>query len=114
MKRAFDLTIVIIALPLASLVIGLSCLAIWMVDGGPFLLRQEREGREGKMFRMFKLRTMYRNSQEILKQALRDNCDLRIEWDRFLRLEHDPRHLRYIGKFLRHTSIDELPKYLMF
>ena len=71
----------------------------------PVLFRQQRCGRGGRSFRLLKFRTMVRNADE-LKEALRDQS--LVPWPDF-RLRDDPRVTR-IGRFLRKSSLDELPQ----
>jgi lipopolysaccharide/colanic/teichoic acid biosynthesis glycosyltransferase len=110
MKRALDLLLSLMLLPFVVVTIAMAAIAIWMIDGRPIVIAQEREGLNGKVFRMYKLRTMYRNADKILADALRSDPKLRAEWERYLRLDKDPRHIRYIGRSVRHTSIDEIPQ----
>ena len=69
---------------------------------------QERIGKDGKKFRIFKFRTMYINADEILKELLK-NPKYKKEWDEHYKLEKDPR-ITKIGKILRKTSLDEIPQ----
>jgi lipopolysaccharide/colanic/teichoic acid biosynthesis glycosyltransferase len=103
-----SLTLGILALPM----IGLAALAIWFVDPGPIFYTQRREGQHGIQFRIWKLRTMYVSSAEILAEHLRLHPAERKEWNRYLRLSNDPRIVGRIGRVLRHWSIDELPQLL--
>ena len=80
------------------------------VGKNPFFL-QHRVGRGNRSFRPLKFRTMVGNAEEVLEQALLDDPSLRAEWDRSCKLRKDPRVTR-IGRFLRRTSLDELPQLL--
>jgi lipopolysaccharide/colanic/teichoic acid biosynthesis glycosyltransferase len=66
-------------------------------------------GLNGKLFRCLKFRTMYRESEQMLADLLRDNAEAREEWKRDQKLSNDPR-ITPIGHFLRRTSLDELPQ----
>jgi len=95
----------------ASLPILLTAfVAIKLVDAGPSIFRQQREGKDGRVFSMLKLRTMYLESDLLLQRHLATNPLALIEWNRFLRLANDPRVLPLVGKLLRMFSIDELPQ----
>jgi lipopolysaccharide/colanic/teichoic acid biosynthesis glycosyltransferase len=106
-KRAIDLTICLVALPVL-LPLGLLCaLAIRLESPGPILFAQQRTGQHGVRFPMFKFRTMVRNAEE-LKASLQH---LNILPPPDFKIPNDPRVTR-VGKFLRKTSLDELPQIL--
>jgi lipopolysaccharide/colanic/teichoic acid biosynthesis glycosyltransferase len=107
-KRVFDVVggLVLIVLLLPTLVtIGL----IVKRDGGPALYGHTRVGRNGKKFRCLKFRSMCVNSDEVLKQLLATDPVARAEWEREFKLKDDVRVTR-IGRFLRRSSLDELPQ----
>lgn len=107
-KRATDILMagmaILITLPL-MLFIGASVVS----DRGSMLFGHERVGRHGKKFKCLKFRTMIPNADEVLKQYLSENPDAAEEWACTHKLANDPRVTR-IGKFLRRTSLDELPQ----
>ncbi|MEZ5776818.1 MAG: sugar transferase [Paracoccaceae bacterium] len=107
-KRPFDLIAVfatsIIVLPLVALL----ALLVALDGSSPFYLN-ERVGRGGRTFRMLKLRTMVPNADTLLENYLNSNAEARLEWDSTQKLKSDPRITR-IGRFLRKTSLDELPQ----
>lgn len=104
-KRAFDLVICLLLLPLA-LVLSLACaIAILMDSPGPVVIAQERTGRDGNRFRMYKFRTMVRNAEE-LKPFL---AHLNILPPPDFKIIDDPRITR-VGRILRKTSLDEIPQ----
>lgn len=110
-KRIMDLTLTliggIIALPLSLLI----ALVIRLDSPGPALYNQKRIGKEGKEFPAFKFRSMVQNADEILEHYLENHPEFRKEWAETQKLKEDPRVTR-IGKFLRKTSLDELPQLL--
>ena len=109
-KRTFDLAFGF-AFGLMSLpIIALAALIIKLVNPGPAFYSQIREGLGGAPIRIWKLRTMYNNAAELLSAHLESNDEAREEWSRYFKLRHDPRILPWIGKFLRRSSIDELPQ----
>ena len=69
-----------------------------------------RVGKNGKLFNMYKFRTMVHNSDEVLKELLKDP-KIAKEWNANFKLDNDPR-ITKIGKMLRKTSIDELPQFI--
>lgn len=107
-KRALDLVLVLMALPLALPIIVLSALLLWIESGLPFY-SQDRLGQHGKRFRIFKLRTMVRDADARLQDCLHQDPALRREWDETQKLKKDPRITR-VGRVLRVTSLDELPQ----
>jgi len=107
-KRVFDITLILMTLPFTVLLIGLSALALWIEGGNPFY-SQDRLGKGGATFRLFKLRTMTRDAETVLDRLLEQDDALRHEWETTQKLRKDPRITR-VGQFLRRTSIDELPQ----
>lgn len=79
-------------------------------DKNPIIFTQERIGKDGKLFKIYKIRTMVPNADEILKQLLDGDENLRLEYKKNKKLEHDPRVTR-IGDKLRRTSLDEFPQF---
>jgi lipopolysaccharide/colanic/teichoic acid biosynthesis glycosyltransferase len=100
-----DLTVCLAAMPLVLAVMAACAVAIWMEDGRPVVFRQERTGKGGRRFRMYKFRTMVRNAEELKEKYSHLN---RLTWPDF-KIDNDPRVTR-VGRFLRKTSLDELPQ----
>jgi exopolysaccharide biosynthesis polyprenyl glycosylphosphotransferase len=104
-KRAFDIAVSSIVLLLTSPLIMLSAAAIKLTSRGPVVFSQVRVGRYGQEFRIFKLRTMVVDAEQLLDQLVERN-----EADGPLfKMTNDPRVTR-VGHLLRKTSIDELPQ----
>ncbi|HSB21613.1 MAG TPA: sugar transferase [Burkholderiaceae bacterium] len=82
---------------------------IWRHDGAPVLFAHYRVGRHGKLFRCLKFRTMHHESQQRLAQVLANDPMAREQWQRDQKLADDPR-VTPVGRFLRQTSLDELPQ----
>jgi lipopolysaccharide/colanic/teichoic acid biosynthesis glycosyltransferase len=78
-------------------------------DGGPAFFAHQRVGRGGKLFGCLKFRSMVVDSQARLEALLANDPAARAEWDATRKLKNDPRITR-IGRFLRSTSLDELPQ----
>lgn len=78
-------------------------------DGGPAIYGHERVGKNGKAFKCLKFRSMVTNSKEVLEDLLLSDLNAKKEWDETFKLKNDPR-ITTIGKFLRRTSLDELPQ----
>lgn len=107
-KRLFDIVVSIISLPLL-LLIGIIAIVIRLETPGPTIYAHERIGKKGKTFRCYKFRTMYRDAEERLKEILDTNEEIRNEWLENWKLKDDPR-ITKAGRFLRKTSLDELPQ----
>jgi lipopolysaccharide/colanic/teichoic acid biosynthesis glycosyltransferase len=99
-----DIVIGSIVLILALPIIGLAALAIAIADRGSPFYSQERVGLNGRLFRMFKLRTMVEGAHAMREDLLHLN---EVDGPVF-KIKNDPR-LHPLGAFLRRTSIDELP-----
>jgi lipopolysaccharide/colanic/teichoic acid biosynthesis glycosyltransferase len=107
-KRAIDITLVILAAPIAlPLVAILAVLAA--CDGSSPFFTQRRVGKNGNVFSLLKIRTMIPDAQAKLDAYLDSNEDARREWDSTQKLKNDVR-ITPIGKFLRKSSLDELPQ----
>ena len=104
-KRIFDLLITLLILPIALLVMLVSALAIRLEGKGPVFFRQQRVGENGRLFEMLKFRTMVSNAEEL--RSLVERFD--AEGHLIHKTNADPRITR-VGRFLRRTSIDELPQ----
>ena len=108
LKRWLDLVFVLAAAPLAlPLVLALAFLV--RRDGGPAFFLQERVGRDGRVFRILKLRSMVVDAEARLEAHLDADPALRAEWDANQKLRNDPR-ITAVGRFLRRSSLDELPQ----
>ena len=78
-------------------------------DRGSVFFVDERIGKDGKIFKMYKFRTMCENAEEKLTKILEENEDLREEYSKYKKLANDPRLTKF-GKKLRLTALDELPQ----
>lgn len=80
-------------------------------DKGPVFFTQERIGQNGKVFKMYKYRSMVVGADEKLKEYLAENEEAREEYTKYKKLKYDPRVTK-IGEFIRKTSIDEFPQFI--
>lgn len=103
-----DLTVVLLSAPIWVPTIALLA-AIIFLDGGNPLYSQDRVGRGGRVFRMWKLRSMVTGAEAMLEDHLAADPEARIEWIEKQKLSVDPRITRF-GQFLRKTSLDEVPQ----
>ena len=108
MKRIFDLAAVVVALPVVFPFMMLLSIMIASDGHSPFF-RQERVGKDGRRFTMWKFRTMVPDAEVLLERHLDADDAARSEWDTKQKLSVDPRVTR-IGMLLRRTSLDELPQ----
>jgi lipopolysaccharide/colanic/teichoic acid biosynthesis glycosyltransferase len=109
-KRALDLVLGSIGSLLSAPFVAVAALLIWITDGRPVFFLQEREGLDGEVVRIRKLRTMHKDASERLEDFLGTNPEARAEWEDRFKLASDPRFLPYIGLVLRRLSVDELPQ----
>jgi exopolysaccharide biosynthesis polyprenyl glycosylphosphotransferase len=104
-KRAFDLIVTILVLPLALLLMGLIALAIRLQGPGPILIRQQRVGENGKLFDMLKFRSMVPNAEDL--RHLVEHYD---EAGNLVHKTTDDPRVTPVGRLLRRASADELPQ----
>ena len=110
-KRGMDLSLVVLTAPLWVPLLALTALLILIAERqNPFFM-QRRVGKENRLFYPVKFRTMVGDAEERLKQALAADGTVRAEWEQNCKLRNDPRVTR-IGKWLRRSSLDELPQVL--
>jgi Undecaprenyl-phosphate galactose phosphotransferase WbaP len=109
-KRPFDILFSIFALALISPLMLIIALIIKLTDGGSVFYGHTRVGYNGKKFKVLKFRSMYMDADKRLKEILEKNPEARREWENTFKLKNDPR-VTPIGKFLRKTSLDELPQF---
>jgi exopolysaccharide production protein ExoY len=109
--RVMDIAFCLIALLFLMPILIVVCIAIKISDGGPILFRQSRVGKAGAEFVCYKFRSMVLNSNEVLIEHLDRNLAARDEWEIYRKLKKDPR-ITILGRFIRKTSIDELPQIL--
>jgi lipopolysaccharide/colanic/teichoic acid biosynthesis glycosyltransferase len=104
-KRALDLSVSVALLPVALAVLAVCAVAIRLESPGRILFVQDRTGRGGKRFRMYKLRTMVADAEARKAELAHRN---ELSYPDF-KITDDPRITR-VGRFLRKTSLDELPQ----
>ncbi len=108
LKRLFDIIISILVLMVFAPVMLFVALSI-KLDGGPALFSHRRVGRRNQVFGCLKFRSMSVTAEQDLAAYLAANSEAAAEWSAQRKLPNDPRVTR-LGKFLRSTSIDELPQ----
>ena len=108
-KRSFDLLGSLALLILLSPLFLVLAIAIKRGSPGPISYSHTRIGRHGVSFNCIKLRTMVSNADEVMRRWRQENPDLHEEFQRTFKLKDDPR-ITPIGRWLRRTSLDELPQ----
>jgi exopolysaccharide biosynthesis polyprenyl glycosylphosphotransferase len=105
LKRAMDLILCVLALPLFLPVMMIAAVAIKLDSPGPIFFMQERVGKRGRMFLCFKFRSMFVDAEKRKAELVSQN-----EADEIVfKMKHDPRVTR-VGRVIRKLSIDELPQ----
>jgi Undecaprenyl-phosphate galactose phosphotransferase WbaP len=108
-KRLIDLSATLVGGTLILPLLLALGLLIYLESGRPVLYKDQRMGRDGNLFSCIKFRTMAPNAEVLLQQMLQKNVGLREEYAKYHKLRDDPRVTR-VGRFLRRTSLDELPQ----
>ena len=106
LKRLTDLIISIIGIIIASPIMLLAAIAIKAESPGPIIFKQTRVGQNGRYFNIFKFRSMYQDAEERKKELMSQN---EMQGEVMFKMKDDPR-ITKVGKFIRKTSIDELPQ----
>ena len=110
-KRLFDVLVGMIGMIFVIIVaIIYKIIAIITGDFKPIFYCQNRIGKNGKEFKLYKFRTMIYNADEVLKELLKKS-KYKKEWNKYQKLSNDPR-ITKIGHILRKTSLDELPQFI--
>ena len=104
---SFALTFLIIGLPFFTII----SLLVKLSSRGPIFYLQERVGKNKRIFKCIKFRTMHAEADDMLENIIRNDEILRKEFEETHKLKNDPR-ITNIGKFLRKTSLDEIPQFI--
>jgi Undecaprenyl-phosphate galactose phosphotransferase WbaP len=111
LKRSGDILFSLTVLTLGSPVFLALALLVKISSRGPVFYVQQRVGRDYRSFGCIKFRTMRRDADRILSRLLSESADLQEEFRNDFKLRNDPRITR-LGRFLRRSSLDELPQFL--
>ncbi len=106
-KRIFDIVFSIVGIVLSAIPMLITAILIKLDSKGPVIFKQERVGLNGRRFKMFKFRSMVVDAEEQKKALAEQN---KVSGGFMFKIEDDPRITR-VGKFIRKTSIDELPQF---
>nr|WP_302119181.1 sugar transferase [uncultured Ruminococcus sp.] len=107
-KRIFDIVCSLIALIILSPVFLIMAILVKTTSEGPAFFAHKRVGKNGKEIKIYKFRSMVTNAEELIKQFTPEQ---KAEYEKNFKLENDPR-ITKVGKFMRKTSLDELPQLL--
>lgn len=122
LKRVFDIVCGLFGCILTLVICIFIGPAIYIASPGPIFFSQERVGKNGKKFKMYKFRSMYLDAEERKAELMKDN---KLGDGKMFKLDFDPRvignkvmpdgsHKTGIGEFIRKTSLDEFPQFLLF
>jgi Undecaprenyl-phosphate galactose phosphotransferase WbaP len=109
LKFTFDFVLTACGtIAISPLLLGI---ALWIKrdSPGPVIFKHRRVGKDGKIFECYKFRTMCLDAEKKLSELLKSSPSARAEWEKDFKLKNDPR-ITKSGKFLRETSLDELPQ----
>lgn len=107
LKRFFDIVVSLFAIVITSPIMIVTAIAIKLDSPGPVIFKQVRVGKNGRHFRMWKFRSMQQNAEEMKAELEQFN---EVQDGMMFKMKDDPRVTK-VGKFLRKTSIDELPQF---
>lgn len=111
-KRFIDIIAGLLGcLMLIPMYIGVKIACMVTGDFNKIMFTQNRIGKNGKEFKLYKFRSMVMNADEILFKYLEENEEAAKEYKRYKKLENDPR-ITKVGKFIRRFSIDEFPQFI--
>ena len=105
-KRAFDFIAALAAIVAISPLLLIISAIVYLGDPGPVIYGQVRIGKNGKAFKMWKFRSMYKNADKMIDQLTDEQ---RQQYITEFKIDNDPR-ITPVGNFLRKTSLDELPQ----
>jgi len=108
LKRVFDIAAILVSLPIV-LPVMLVLILMVAIEGRPVFYWQARIGRKGRIYRIWKLRTMELNADDLLRSHLAHDATAATEWASTQKLKNDPR-ITPVGRILRKCSLDELPQ----
>ncbi len=105
-KRLFDFFVALVAIIIISPLLLIISAVVYLGDPGPVVYGQIRIGKDGKPFKIWKFRSMYKNADKMIDQLTDEQ---RQQYITEFKIDNDPR-ITPVGNFLRKTSLDELPQ----
>lgn len=109
LKRCFDVLVAVVALAFLAPLFILIALSVWAESRGPVIYVSKRAGRGYRIFNFYKFRTMFDGADRRIGEFEHLNQYRDAKETRFFKINNDPRITR-VGRFLRNTSLDELPQ----
>ena len=110
-KRLLDILLIVLFSPILIPVFLILMILTKLTSKGPIFYGHKRVGKNGKEFKCWKFRSMCIDADKKLEEILANNPEMRAEWEKERKFQNDPRVTKF-GKFLRKTSLDELPQLL--
>ncbi len=109
LKRLLDIFIILFFCPILIPLMLILMILVKCTSRGPVFYGHKRVGKNGKEFKCWKFRSMRIDADKMLEKILAENPEMRKQWEKERKFENDPRVTKF-GKFLRKTSLDELPQ----
>ena len=110
-KRSFDIVVALIGIMfLLPILFGIKLAYMFTGDFSSIFYSQIRIGKNGKQFKLYKIRSMVKNADKVLEELLKSNPEVKKEWEENQKLENDPR-ITKVGKIIRKLSLDEVPQF---
>ena len=110
LKRLIDLGLILISSPIVMPVVIIVSILVKCTSPGPVFYGHIRVGKDGKQLKCWKFRSMVIDADKQLEKILASDPVMRAEWEKDRKFTNDPRVTK-LGKFLRKTSIDEIPQF---
>ena len=111
-KRTVDIIVAVVGIILLIPITIIVCiLNLVTKNKGPIFFVQERIGKDGKVFKMYKFRTMVVNAEEILNRHIKEETEIGKEYIKNKKIHNDPR-ITKVGNFISKTSLDEFPQFI--
>ena len=111
-KRIFDICVGLVGtVLLLPIMLFVKIANLFSGDNDPVLFRQKRIGKDGKDIYIYKIRSMVPNAEKVLEDLMRENPEIKKEYETNKKLENDPR-ITKVGKFIRKTSLDEFGQFV--
>lgn len=109
-KRFIDIFLLVVSCPVTIPVVAIVAVIVKLTSPGPVFYGHKRIGKNGKEFKCWKFRSMVVDADKQLEKILAESPEMRAEWEKDRKFTNDPRVTK-VGKFLRKTSIDEIPQF---